>query len=72
MLTDAEVLDLFRQTHALLDGHFVLRSGLHSRQFFQCALLLQHTPIAARVCGALAEKVRTVEAESVIYLATRT
>ena len=66
MLTQAEVLDLFRQTTALLDGHFVLRSGLHSRQFFQCALLLQHTPIAARVCAALAEKLRGIEAESVI------
>ena len=66
MLTDAEVLALFRETHALLDGHFLLRSGLHSRQFFQCALLLQHTPIAARVCGALAKKLRGVDAESVI------
>ena len=66
MLSDAEVLALFRETNALLDGHFVLRSGMHSRQFFQCALLLQHTPIAARVCAALAEKLRGVEAESVI------
>ncbi len=65
-MTNAEVLDLFRQTNALLDGHFVLRSGLHSRQFFQCALLLQHTQIAARVCGALAEKLREIEAERVI------
>ena len=66
MLSDSEVLALFRETHALLDGHFLLRSGLHSRQFFQCALLLQHTPIAARVCAALAEKLRGVDAESVI------
>ena len=66
MLTPAEVLDLFRQTNALLDGHFVLRSGLHSRQFFQCALLLRRTDIAARVCGALAEKLRGIDAESVI------
>ena len=66
MLSDSEVLALFRETQALLDGHFLLRSGLHSRQFFQCALLLQHTPIAARVCGALAEKLRGVDAESVI------
>jgi orotate phosphoribosyltransferase len=50
----------------LLEGHFVLRSGLHSRQFFQCALLLQHTQIAARVCAALADKLRGVEAERVI------
>jgi len=61
-----EVLDLFRQTNALLEGHFVLRSGLHSRQFFQCAILLQHTRIAERVCSMLAAKLRGVEAESVI------
>ncbi len=66
MLTPADVIDLFRQTNALLDGHFVLRSGLHSRQFFQCALLLRRTDIAARVCGALAEKLRGIDAESVI------
>lgn len=65
-MTDAEVLDLFRSTQALLDGHFVLRSGLHSRQFFQCARLLQHTTVAARVCGALADKLRGVKADSVI------
>ena len=61
-----EVLDLFRQTNALLDGHFVLRSGLHSRQFFQCAILLQHTKVAERVCALLAEKLRGVDAASVI------
>lgn len=61
-----EVLGLFRQTHALLDGHFVLRSGLHSRQFFQCAILLQHTRIAERVCSLLAEKLKSVDAASVI------
>jgi len=53
-----DLLALFRKTGALLDGHFVLRSGLHSRQFFQCALLLQHTEIAADVCGRLADKLR--------------
>ncbi|MEI9893548.1 MAG: orotate phosphoribosyltransferase [Chthoniobacter sp.] len=65
-MKSAELLELFRSTNALLDGHFVLRSGLHSRQYFQCALLLQHTQIAARVCGALAEKLRNIEAERVI------
>ena len=55
-MTQDEILALFRQTKALLDGHFVLRSGLHSRQFFQCALLLKETPIAARICAALADK----------------
>jgi orotate phosphoribosyltransferase len=61
-----QVLDLFRQTNALLEGHFLLRSGLHSRQFFQCAILLQHTRIAEKVCSMLAAKLRGVEAASVI------
>lgn len=60
------LLALFRQTGALLDGHFVLRSGLHSRQFFQCALLLQHTEIAARICGELASKLSECECDAVI------
>ena len=61
-----EVLDLFKQTGALLHGHFLLRSGLHSREFFQCALLLQDAPIAARVCGMLAEKLSAYDAETVV------
>jgi orotate phosphoribosyltransferase len=61
-----DLLALFRQTGALLDGHFVLRSGLHSRQFFQCAILLQHTGIAAEVCGRLAAKLRGIECDAVI------
>ena len=61
-----DLLTLFRQTGALLDGHFVLRSGLHSRQFFQCALLLQHTDVAADVCGRLAAKLRDIECDAVI------
>ena len=60
------LLALFRQTGALLDGHFILRSGLHSRQFFQCALLLQHTDIAALVCGQLADKLRDLACDTVI------
>ena len=61
-----DLLALFRKTGALLDGHFVLRSGLHSRQFFQCALLLQYTDIAADVCGRLADKLRAIECDAVI------
>jgi orotate phosphoribosyltransferase len=61
-----EVLDLFRQTGALLQGHFVLRSGLHSREFFQCALLLQDAAIAARVCGLLADKLAQFDATTVV------
>jgi orotate phosphoribosyltransferase len=61
-----ELLSLFRKTGALLDGHFILRSGLHSRQYFQCALLLQHTDIAAQVCGMLADRLRDIVCDSVI------
>ena len=61
-----DLLALFRKTGALLDGHFVLRSGLHSRQFFQCALLLQHTDIAAEVCGRLADKLRGIDCDAVV------
>ena len=61
-----ELLALFRATGALLDGHFVLRSGLHSRQFFQCALLLQHTEIATEVCSQLAAKLRGITADAVL------
>jgi orotate phosphoribosyltransferase len=51
-----EALEIFRETGALLDGHFLLRSGLHSRQYFQCALVLQYPRHAERLCAALAAK----------------
>jgi orotate phosphoribosyltransferase len=65
-MTDAEALELFRRTGALLDGHFILRSGLHSRQFFQCALALQQMPIVERFGAALAAKVKHLGATTVI------
>ena len=61
-----DLLALFRKTGALLDGHFVLRSGLHSREYFQCAILLQYTDIAERVCKMLADKLRRFDCDSVI------
>ncbi|MGD0650033.1 MAG: orotate phosphoribosyltransferase [Verrucomicrobiia bacterium] len=66
MLTDSEVLQIFRDTGGLLDGHFLLRSGLHSRQYFQCALVLQYPNIAQRLCGALAVKLKDAGAQMVI------
>jgi len=65
-MTKDEVLQVFRDTGALLEGHFVLRSGLHSRQFFQCALALQQMPIVEKLGGALAEKVRALGAATVV------
>jgi len=65
-MTNSEALQLFRDTGALLDGHFVLRSGLHSRQYFQCALALQQMPIVERFGRALADRVRSLDAVTVI------
>lgn len=63
---DEEILDMFRSTGALLHGHFILRSGLHSREFFQCALLLQNTAVASDICARLASLVRHLDFETVV------
>ena len=65
-MTEQEILQIFRETGALLEGHFVLRSGLHSRQYFQCALALQQMPLVETIGAALAEKVRRLNAATVI------
>ncbi len=65
-MTNEEALQLFRQTGALLEGHFILRSGLHSRQFFQCAQALQQMPVVEKFGAALAEKVRSLGAVTVV------
>ena len=57
-MTQEEVLKVFEETNALLNGHFELRSGLHSNQFFQCALVLQYPRIAGQLCEALVEKMK--------------
>jgi len=59
-MNETHLLTLFQETGALLNGHFELRSGLHSDRFFQCALLLQYPRIAARVCEALIRKMQAV------------
>ena len=65
-MTQDEVLQVFRDSGALLEGHFILRSGLHSRQFFQCALALQQMPVVEKLGHALAAKVRQFGAVTVI------
>lgn len=65
-MTEAEILQVFRDTGALLEGHFILRSGLHSRQFFQCALALQQMPTVEKLGAALADKVRHLGAVTVV------
>ncbi len=58
MLTEPQIYDRLTRAGALLTGHFRLRSGLHSNRFFQAALALQYTDVAAELCGELAERVR--------------
>ena len=56
-MNSVDILKLFKETGALLEGHFKLRSGLHSDQFFQCALLLQYPEISSRLCEVLVNKI---------------
>ncbi|HYN84258.1 MAG TPA: orotate phosphoribosyltransferase [Pyrinomonadaceae bacterium] len=60
-----EVLDRFRRTGALLEGHFVLSSGLHSTAYLQSALVLQRPPEAEALARALAEATAQHEVETV-------
>ena len=62
-MTDDEVLDAFREAGALLEGHFVLSSGLHSPVFLQKALVFRDARRTERLCKALAEKVRETVSE---------
>jgi orotate phosphoribosyltransferase len=57
-MTENQILDVFRERGALLEGHFILSSGLHSDRYIQCALVLQHPPIAVQLCSELAGKLR--------------
>lgn len=55
-MTQEQVLDAFKKTDALLEGHFELRSKLHSNRYFQCANVLRYPRIAEQLCKALVEK----------------
>ncbi|HWS54877.1 MAG TPA: orotate phosphoribosyltransferase [Pyrinomonadaceae bacterium] len=60
-----EVIERFRRTGALLEGHFVLTSGLHSTHYLQCALVLQHPPEAESFGRALAARFGGTRVETV-------
>ena len=60
-MTDSEVLDLFRQSGALLEGHFKLSSGLHSDKYLQSALVLQHPDFAEQLGRALAARLEHLQ-----------
>jgi len=57
MLSYKESLKILKETNALLDGHFILSSGLHSAQYVQCAQLLSKPYMSTDFCKSLAEKI---------------
>lgn len=59
-MTRDELLDLFRRSGALLEGHFRLTSGLHSSGYLQCALVLQHPPHAETLGRAIGDRTRSL------------
>jgi orotate phosphoribosyltransferase len=65
-MTDSEVLDLFRQSGALLEGHFKLSSGLHSDRYLQSALVLQYPEFAEQLGRAIAERTRHLQPTAVL------
>jgi orotate phosphoribosyltransferase len=65
-LPKEELLQIFRQTNALLEGHFLLTSGLHSPHYFQCAKVLQYPKYLHLFAGELAKHFEHSEIELVI------
>jgi orotate phosphoribosyltransferase len=66
MMNRDDLLDLFRRSGALLEGHFRLTSGLHSSGYLQCALVLQHPEHAEKLGRAIAERTRDLRATVVL------
>ncbi len=58
MLSHKKSLDILKRTNALLEGHFVLSSGLHSSKYIQCAKLLSFPLKAEKICKSLALKIK--------------
>ena len=59
MLSYEESLKILKETEALLEGHFILSSGLHSNQYIQCAKLLSNPKAAETICSSLVEKINS-------------
>ena len=58
MLSLKESLKILKETNALLEGHFILSSGLHSPQYVQCAQLMSKPDKAHKICVSLSEKIK--------------
>ncbi len=58
MISNKKYLNILKKTNALLDGHFVLSSGLHSSRYIQCAKLLSYPHLAKNICVSLSKKIK--------------
>jgi len=65
-MTEDDILKIFREHSALLEGHFILSSGLHSDRYIQCALVLQHPRVAEQLCFELGPKLGELGAQVVV------
>ena len=59
MLSSEESLKILKETKALIEGHFILSSGLHSPKYVQCAQLMSKPSHAEKICASLAKKIKS-------------
>ncbi|MFZ0455224.1 MAG: orotate phosphoribosyltransferase [Ignavibacteriaceae bacterium] len=65
-LNENEIFAIFRETGALLEGHFLLTSGKHSNVYFQCAKVLQYPDYTKQICELIAKQFESYEFETVV------
>jgi len=64
--TENEILDIFKKTEALFNGHFLLTSGRHSDVYFQCAKVLQYPEYTKQLCSIIADHFKDKEIDTII------
>ncbi len=65
-MTEESLLQIFKETDALLEGHFLLTSGKHSDRYFQCAKVLQYTQFTTEICQLISSHFKDYEIDTVI------
>ena len=65
-MAKTEIIEIFKETEALLEGHFILTSGKHSPSYFQCAKLLQHPGYLSKFANLIAQNFQDTDIDAVI------
>lgn len=65
-LSEEEILQIFKKTGALLEGHFLLTSGRHSNLYFQCAKVLQYTEYTTKICELIYNRFKDFDIDTII------